>query len=242
METNCFETFTQYDEKFKELVKLGYNKSSCPMFALITAHDFLEKPNEIGNSVHEKAVDLGAINYLLSGAEGMITFDQMLTYTNLNAGNVLGTSVQLVVEDVIGFSQMFNQAVSDPYSVIFLKNAKFFVVNVRPDGYCVRDCHELFQYNFTKREDLIEHLTKNYNFCEAIQIEGFKSAELDEFNNIEFLVINKSFEIKLDMSYIVNGVNDKQYVDKTDDVEELLMEESVDELSEYEEDELEIDL
>lgn len=246
--SSCFETFTQYHDKFKELVKLGYNKSSCPMFALLSAHSFINKPGDVGNVQHEKCVDQGAINYLMSGVEGMMTFEQMLTFTNLNQNLVTATSVELVVEGAISFQHMFKEEFDNPYCVIFLKNAKFFVVYVRPDMFCVRDCHETFQYNFATRNELVEHLMKVYNFCEQMNIEGFVSDELSQFNNIEFLVIEKPFTVSLDPTIIINGINDGQYVefDEADELEKNLDTDFVDELVEGEldndPDELVIDL
>ena len=65
--TSYFETFTQYDNKYKELVKLGFNKSACSTFSILTAYNFMERPNDIKKETHEKCVDYGVINFLYSG-------------------------------------------------------------------------------------------------------------------------------------------------------------------------------
>ena len=44
--TTYFETFTQYDNKYKDLVKLGFNKSACSTFAILTAYNFMENPDK----------------------------------------------------------------------------------------------------------------------------------------------------------------------------------------------------
>jgi hypothetical protein len=205
--SDYFETFTQYDNKYNELVKLGYTNSSCSTFAILTAYNFMNNPNNISKKIHEKCVNLGVINYLYSEIEGMMSFDEMLQFTKLDKKEVMATSVELVVSDIIGFNQMIK--ISDkPYCIIFLKNAKFFVVMINKDKYCVRDCHESIQYNYTKREDLINHLVKVYNFCEPINIDGYSSKELDEFNNIEFLTIDNKFEMTLDETLYIEGITD----------------------------------
>jgi hypothetical protein len=238
MSLGCFETFTQYDNKFKELVPFGDNKSSCPMFAILAAYGFMENPINVGNVHHEKCVDMGEINYLMCGLEGMITFEQMLTFTNLSMGSITTTSVELVVTGVIGFEHMFKLEFENPYCVIFLKNSKFFVVFVRPDMYCIRDCHESFQYNFATREELIEHMLKVYNFGEQMNIDGFVSDELSMFNNIEFMVIDKPFTMTLDTSSVVSGVNETPYVefDETEELVKNLDVELVDDLTDNEDD------
>ena len=206
-----FETFTQYDNKYKELVNFTESRSACGLFALLSAHEFISSPMIIGKGQHERCVDYGAINYIYHGAEGLMSFDDLLKFTDLNSDKVMGTSVELVVNDTIGFNQMFKETFTDPYCVIFLKLSKFFVVYVRPDMYCIRDCHERCQYNFKTRSELIEHLMKTYSFCDELTIEGIKMKDLEQFNNIEFIIIEKPFTLGLDTSIVIPNINDIPY-------------------------------
>jgi hypothetical protein len=220
--TNYFETFTQYDNKYKELIKLGFNKSSCPTFAILTAHHFMEKPNEIKKWRHEKCVDYGVINYLYSGFEGMMTFDEMLQFTNLDKKGVMGTSVNMIITEVVGFNQIIKNVHDKPYCVIFLKNAKFFVAMMNDKIYSIRDCHESIQYDFTSRDELINHLMTVYNFCEPMNIDGYTSNELDEFNNIEFLVIEKKFNMTLDETIEIEGMHNDYNISILDEIDETI--------------------
>jgi len=198
-----FETFTQYDNKYKELVKVGFTKSACSTFAILTAYNFMKTPHNITKEMHQKCIDLGVINYLYSGFEGMMSFDEMLQYTNLDKKEVMGATVNMILTEVVGFNQIIKNVHDKRYCVIFLKNAKFFVAMINNNTYSIRDCHESIQYDFDSRDSLLNHLINIYNFCEPINIDGYK---LDEFNNIEFLVIENEFNITLDETIVIDGI------------------------------------
>jgi hypothetical protein len=88
-----------------------------------------------------------------------------------------------------------------------VKNSKFFVVMVNENFYMIRDCHESIQYNFASRDELIFHLKHVYNFCEKININGYSSNELNDFNNIEFLIIKNNFNMTLDETIFINEIH-----------------------------------
>ena len=192
---NFFESHTQYDDKYKELAKIGVTKSSCPLFALLSAYNFMNSPTNVDQATHKRNVDLGVEKFACSGLEGELTFQEMLTFTDLNNSNVIATSIELIKTGVLSFDQMFKPVFTDPYCIIFLKNSKFFVVMVRPDMFCVRDCHEMFQYNFSTLDEMVSKLQETYQFVDDINLDGYM---IPEFSRVEFLVIDKKFKCHLE--------------------------------------------
>jgi hypothetical protein len=185
-----FESHTQYDDMYTHIAhgKFHKKRSACSLFALQTAYHFQTSGSFTADD-HAHNLDIAIANYIEMGLTGFMDFRDLIAHSNIGLTELKATSVNLVLTNEIGFDQMFkHEGYDDPYSVIFLKNSKFFTVLYDPIcGYAVRDCHETHQYNFMERTALIDHLCKTYNFMEEIVVDGIA---LDEYSSIEFLVIN----------------------------------------------------
>ena len=119
--------------------------------------------------------------------------DLILGCTNCDAKKITATSVELIVNNIIGQNEMFPKHVSNSerYAVMFLKNEKYFVVMVDCDGIYLRDCHVDTQHNFKTIDELMIHLSQHYQFTQMINIDGF---QIDEYSSIEFLIFDQQFE------------------------------------------------
>jgi len=112
-----------------------------------------------------------------------------------NGDNVEATTPELINE--YGYEVIFKPEYDKNYCVIFLKNGNFInvLVKVNTDGgktYCVRDCHETDQYDYTNFEQLTNHLSSKYQFEELTVVDGVL---IEEFGNIEYLIVTKPFQI-----------------------------------------------
>jgi hypothetical protein len=118
--TSYFETITQYDNKYNNLLIGSFNKSSCSMFSILIAYNFLENPYNNDKLQHEKCIDNGIVNYLYSGYNDMITFDEMLQFTNLDNKKIMGTTIDMILTNVVGFNDIIPNEYTKPYCIIFL--------------------------------------------------------------------------------------------------------------------------
>jgi hypothetical protein len=188
MNESNFESITQFDKSFDNLFENKNLKGyACGIFSLLTANSYLNNIL-ITKDVHEnnirKAVKICSENKIFYG----MSFDELLSTTNLYPENINSTSVELIINDVIGYNHMFN--IKDKCAVIFLKNEKFFVVICDKNKYYLRDCHESKQYNFDSLEELIQRLNTAYQFDNQIDL------IVDEYTNyssIEFIKITENF-------------------------------------------------
>lgn len=204
---NYFTSRTQYDQCYKELGAFSRDRSACPFFSLITAFNFLSK-KEASKESYEKALDLAITNYILNDIKGHMSFDQLLTFSNINQSKIEATSVELIQQNILGFDSMFKpDDYKKPYCVIFLKNSKFFTVLIDAKNlFHIRDCHELNQYTFDTKAALIEHINQVYQFNQEINLDGYVIAE---FSNVEFLIIDEQFKINLETD-IVSPAQEKK--------------------------------
>lgn len=186
-----FTSITQYDKKYTTTKQ----KNMCSLFSLITAYNFLNK-HDTSSDIHEQNIDMAVTNFDLIGLGSEIEFDNLLSFSNADKKDIMATTTDLVKSNEIGFNIMFPDDKKDKnYSVIFLKNSKFFTVNKSAaNKYCIRDCHEMDQYDFNNKEEIIGHLIKTYQFDSKIVIDGFG---IDQFSNIEFIIIDTPFDIYL---------------------------------------------
>jgi len=190
---DSFKTLSQYDKKFKDLGNFGNDRSACTFFALITASKFMDN-NNMSEEQHIENVESCVTKYIESGINDNLSFDALLTYTDIYTGkDVEVTSCELLENNIIGYEHIFSNN-ENPYCVIFLKNTNYFVVMVRDGIYSVRNCHETEQYNFWTLEDLTEHLNNKYHFNKEVDLDGYK---IPEFSNIEFLIVNKKLTIPI---------------------------------------------
>lgn len=189
-----FKSITQYDKRFDGMFEKIKNKGySCSYFGVLSCLRFLQgyTPNV---DTHEKnIIDAMMITCMLNINSGL-SFDDLITgCTNYDNKKIMGTSVELIVNNVIGKNEMFPKLINEKekYAVIFLKNEKYFVVLVDKNGFYLRDCHVDTQNNFKTCDELFEHLSNYYQFTKMINIDGFK---LEDYSSIEFLIFDQQFE------------------------------------------------
>jgi hypothetical protein len=194
-----FQTYNQFDKRFAELENFGKYCNACPLFALFSAKHFMEN-SIITKLQHEQNLDTSIANYLGKYIElpQYMSFDELLQFSGgiYNGTNVNATTPDLINQGIIGYEHMFKEDINSDYCVIFLKNSNFIIVLVKQTEngklYCFRDCHETEQYNFNSLEELQVHLNVKYQFNNLTVVDGVL---IPEFSNIEFLVVNKSFDI-----------------------------------------------
>lgn len=194
---NYFDSITQYDKQFDYLPNFKFDKNACYIFAFLTAQQFMisGKINDVHE--HNRIVELSILNHESLNMEGQKYFMTAMSLTDLT-GQPNATTVELINENIIGFDNMFKESKTKPYCVVFLKNSKFFIVLVTENCYAVRDCHEMNQYNFETKNELIQHLKLTYQFCNKIDLGG--DYDLSEFSNVEFLIIDKQVNTCFDLS------------------------------------------
>ncbi len=133
------------------------------------------------------------ITCLLNLNSGLSFDDLIMGCTNYNHKKIIGTSVELIVNNVIGQNEMFPKLLDEQekYAVMFLKSEKYFVVLVDKDGFYLRDCHVDLQKNFKTCNELFECLANFYQFTKMINIDGF---QLEDYSSIEFLIFDQQFD------------------------------------------------
>ncbi len=232
----AFNTYNQFDKRFIGYGNFDNDRNACPIFSLVTVRNFMEL-GEIGQKDHEDNLTISVINYLTNdGLPKYFAFDELLQLTDgtYSYGDILATTPEMIGSGDVSYPHMFDQNRKGNYGVIFLKNGNFFTVLVKQDDekvprmFALRDCHEVEQYNFDNLGDLMGHLQNKYQFEEMTIVGG---VVIEEYGNIEFLVVDKPFEtLFIDMNKQgdnevphsdQNGwENDSMYVhqgDQTDD-------------------------
>lgn len=192
---SSFLTYNQFDNKFKEYKNFHKNRSACPMFALYSAYNFMINGN-ISKEQHESNIDQAVNSYQNTNLPKYMSFGELIqlfndTYTDKN---IEATTPEIINE--FGYGVFFKELdYKENYCTIILKNSNFFTIMVKNDNhklYCIRDCHEKEQYNFTTLEQLKYHLRDKYQFEELTIVDGVL---IEEYGNIEALVIDKKFNI-----------------------------------------------
>lgn len=210
-----FETFNQFDKKFSDIGDFKNDRNACPLFALITAYNFLKNSN-ISKEQHETNIETSILNYSVRDElPKYMSFDELIYFLGNEVldKNIQATNPELINEH--GYTNIFKLDDVENYCIIFLKNGNFFVVliNNLENGdkkYCVRDCHENQQYNFNIIQDLLNHLNQKYSFNELTVVDGVL---IEEFANIEYLILDNPFNmITIDPSLHddVNSIKEEQ--------------------------------
>ncbi len=191
---NCFQTITQFknteDDNYN---KKKYNKNACHFFSLKTAYEFMKK-KECSKTTHEDNIYFSINMNKLHDNQDMY-FDEIIKYTDINKNEIYATTTDLIKNGEYSVDLIFPDS-EQSYSVIILKNAKFFVVNHYNNVYYLRDCHEPYQYDFLTKKELINHLNKMYQLTESIVVDGYP---IPEFSSIEYIIIKNKFNFYLDM-------------------------------------------
>lgn len=193
MET--FESISQYDKSFDYMVKKGY---SCSLFGIISAYNYMNPFGTCGNTtkeMHEKnIIDASYLCNMYDISEG-ITFEILVgNFTNLDKKKITATSVDLIVNNIVGFDQMFPQS-EKKYVTLILKNEKYIAIFVdhKNSKYCIRDCHEKTQHNFSSFEVFKSTLSTMYQLTHNIDI----GVDYSNYSSIEFMIIDQPFETNI---------------------------------------------
>ena len=197
---SVFNSINQFDSRYKQLGNFGKQRSACSLFSLLTVHSFMNNRNTTYEQ-HLENLDQAVGNFVDIKLGGSITFDRLLEFqATYKSNDIIGTSVQLIAENILGYGSMFKDESDNftSYAVIFLKNYNFFTVLVLKENnnvtYFVRNCHEKIQCEFSSMLDLTNYLNETYQFNKELNLDGYTDAD---FSNIEFLIIDKPFAIKL---------------------------------------------
>jgi len=217
-----FKSITQYDKQFDKLFSnISQKGFACGYFSILTAFDFLndEPPDNIN---YEKNVRRGIDVTKDRKTFGGINFEQLLSLSNLNIGDINGTNVELLVNGIIGVEHMLPKD-CNKFVTIFLKNEKYFVICYNNGTYNVRDCHLDMQYDFNNFDDVKEHLYDVYQFNKKIIIAGM---EFPEYSSIEFIVIKNKFDtclIRKKFNVEVNDIFDvsDDYIFSNDEIKKM---------------------
>ena len=170
------------------------NLNFCSIFSLITAYNFL-KNKDISERQHKENLYVSKLNYISEDFKKDIGFDKLLTYSNIDNFNVNFTNPELINNNIISFEHIL---LNDSRCIIFLKNFNFFVVlHTEDNKYCVRDCHNIIQYNFYNKEELINHLNNKYSFNKLTIINNYV---IEEMSNIEYIILKKEFNLKFKLT------------------------------------------
>jgi len=207
---DCFQSITQFTNINNiESEKNNYNKNACHFFSLKTAYEFI-KNKRSDKEIHESNIYFAMnLNKLYQNKD--LFFEEVIQFTDLSKSMIYATTTELVKSGDYPMDIIIPQS-SSPYSVVILKNSKYFVVSHHENNFYVRDCHEPFQYNFKERNDLYNHLNKTYQFNESLIVDGYA---IPEFSAIEYIIISKPFEY-----YAITEVNNNNsnytYMKETD--------------------------
>ena len=197
-----FNTFTQFDKRFKDFGKFDNDRSACPLFGIITCYNFMST-GLLTKKQHEQNIYASVMNYILHDVPKYMSFDELLLFCTKDLANkeIGATSPELITTGVLSYEHIFKFGSDQNYCVLFLKNRNYIPVlcsSSKSDSnevifrYSIRDCHENSQKNFNNFESLRQYLDKTYQFEQLTIVDGVTIAE---FSNIEYIVIDSPFII-----------------------------------------------
>jgi hypothetical protein len=194
-----FNSRTQYDSKYSNMGSFGSSCSACSLFALTVSKLFMDDTIINSETDYNNMLDTIIKNTVKLNINSFLSFDELLNRfvkktDHLTNNKIEGTS-HYILND-IGPAPFFKLDHLAKYAIIFLKNSKFFVVTVDNNKYSIYDCHEICQYTYSNFNDLMGHLNLIYQFNKEVVVGGLT---IPEFNNIEYLIIDDSFELKIDL-------------------------------------------
>jgi hypothetical protein len=193
---DTFTTFNQFDERFKNIGTFGPDRTACPLFALITAKNFMDI-GDISKKQHENNIYAAVTNYITKNVPKYMTFEELVSFTGGAFGDsdIGATTPELLTQHVVGYEHIFKPDNYDQnYCAVLLKNRNYIAVMYEhaTKRFAVRDSHETDQWNFNSYEDMLSHLNKTYQF-DQMTIAG--GVLIPEFSNIEFLTVDIPFEL-----------------------------------------------
>lgn len=221
---SSFTTFNQFDSRFSVFEKFGADRTACPLFGLITCHNFMLN-GDLSQKQHENNIQGAVTNYVTKELPKYMLFEELLLLANgsLNQADINATSPELLTTGVVGYEHMFKFGYDQNYCVLILKGRNYITVLYKwdPAGetYAVRNCHEQTQKNFTNFESLRVFLNNTYQFEQPTMAGGLP---IPEFDNIEFLTIDIPFElVNVDID-LVDDTLEVQTEYKEDEVHETI--------------------
>jgi len=212
LNTYTFSTKTQYDKTLDYLYKdyvTAKRGVSGPVFAVVTANEYLKFSN-LTKEKHEMNVNRAVmISSVLSLREN-IFLETILKDTDISPTLIVNTKVDILLTSNPTLSNMIPDINHNGrFCTIIHKNKKFFVVigDANINRYCVRDCNEPCQYNFTNRADLINYLSDIYYLNKEFVVDGLI---VPGYSSIEYIVLKHSFKDIFDQQVervILQGIN-----------------------------------
>lgn len=211
---DSFSSKTQYHKDFG----LTGNHNVCSFFSLHFSNLWLNKKTineETYLNALKKAVDLFKILELKD-----IDFNTLLSFSEGYTGkNVKVTMVDFIKDDPNILNDLFK--LDESKCFIFLKHEKFFVVICDQENkkWHILDCHMVQQRSFTDYDLFLETIMHEYNFGSTITIDGYP---LVEYSTIEYVLLDKPFDIKLGMGDQGDTKKEGKAENKTTDYDEDL--------------------
>lgn len=194
---NSFDTFNQFSSRFSSLGKFSGDRTACPLFSLLTLYNFMNN-GDISKDQHQKNVCSSIMNYVTNESiPKYLDFDELLIFAQGIDSSVTTTSSELIAQGILGYNSILKpDDYKKDYGVIILKNRNYISLLVKWNGtgytFSIRDSHEKTQYNFPSIDALRAHLNNTYRMEQDTIVGG---VPIPEYNNVEFLVIDKPFSI-----------------------------------------------
>lgn len=182
-----FKSRTQYDTYFNNIFE-GYQKESrgivCPVFAICAAKSFFDN-HDISQKEYDEILEKSVTITAMLGVTKQKIFEELVRNTNLKNEIVKTTIDKINLEEVIPMS-------TKDFCIVFLKNSKYWIIigDSRTGTYCIRDCHETYQHNFSDRNHFLKFLTTKYSMNTEFKIDGYV---FTEYSNIEYMIILSVF-------------------------------------------------
>ena len=203
--TSYFETKTHFDAFFDDVYK-EYPKSKrenvSPVFAVITGYEFF-KNHLLSKNKHEeniyRSVMFTAVMSSVGKFTGTVSFEYLLTLTNLNKSSICYTTTEIVTREDPELKYVIPDLKKD-FCVMFHKKRQYAVVigDSKTNMYHVRDCIEPFQFDFKDKAKLIAHLKDMYIISSGIAVKDDNTV-VAENAVIEYIVVDDVFEHSLDV-------------------------------------------
>jgi uncharacterized protein YkuJ len=216
-----FTTFNQFTaaKNNMELASFSNSCNACPIFVLITVHEFMNN-GTIDQKQHENNLTMAIKNYITNSyLPKYMSFNELIQFTGevFTDNSILASTPEIINE--YGYDSIFDPSIAEQnHAIIFLKNSNYIVVLVKfIDGnktYHIRDCHEKNQYDFDTLDALTEHLSNVYQFNQLTVVDGVL---IEEYSNIEYLILNKQFPITGLNTPFNNIMEIKNNEEKSDD-------------------------
>ncbi len=190
MTSIIFDSPTQFDKSFDHIVESFKGKKgfACPVFSIVTAYRFFTQ-FDTSDHTHERNLKDAITVTQMEKLEQCVTMDQLITdFTKIDIGSIMVTT-QKQICDNDEMSVMFPECDGSKRAVIVLKNGQYFVVMTSKNMYHVRNCHSKYQYDFATRDELINHLSIEYDFI---------GSDDGENHSIEWVMIEAPFELSFD--------------------------------------------